>query len=178
MATILGDGAFRYQEPESWAQLPEGWSFWEVVDVAVDANDRVYVFNRGKHPMIVFERDGTYVTSWGEGLFARPHGVTIGPGQTLYCVDDVAHCIYKCTLDGKVLMTIGTPGEPAPALSGQPFNRPTKVAFDPRTGDMYISDGYGNGRVHKYAPDGRHLFSWGEIGSDPGQFNLVHSVAT
>jgi len=75
-------------------------------------------------------------------------------------------------------MTIGTPGEPAPRQSGRPFNQPTKVAFDPKTGDFYISDGYGNARVHKYSADGQHLFSWGEYGSEPGQFNLVHSVAT
>jgi DNA-binding beta-propeller fold protein YncE len=52
------------------------------------------------------------------------------------------------------------------------------VAFDPKTGDLYISDGYGNARVHKYSADGKHLFSWGECGTDPGQFNLVHSVVT
>jgi DNA-binding beta-propeller fold protein YncE len=61
-------------------------------------------------------------------------------------------------------------------MSGQPFNRPTKVARDPKTGDIYISDGYGNARVHKYTSDGKYLFSWGECGTDPGQFNLVHSV--
>lgn len=75
-------------------------------------------------------------------------------------------------------MTIGTPDEPAPIHSGQPFNRPTKVAFDPKTDEIYISDGYGNARVHKFSPDGKHLFSWGEYGTDPGQFNLVHSVCT
>ncbi len=116
--------------------------------------------------------------SWGEGVFARAHGVTMGPDETLYCVDDVGHCIRKCTLDGEVLMVIGTPGQGAPALSGEPFNRPTKVAFDLKTGDLYIADGYGNGRVHKFSADGTHLFSWGEHGTDPGQFNLVHSVAT
>jgi DNA-binding beta-propeller fold protein YncE len=63
-------------------------------------------------------------------------------------------------------------------LSGEPFNRPTKVAFDPQTGDLYIADGYGNARVHKYSADGKHRFSWGAYGTDPGQFNLVHSVAT
>jgi DNA-binding beta-propeller fold protein YncE len=96
----------------------------------------------------------------------------------LYFVDDGDHSIRKCTPDGEVLMTIGTPGEPAPIHSGQPFNRPTKVAFDPKTDELYISDGYGNARVHKFSPDGKHLFSWGEYGTDPGQFNLVHSVCT
>ncbi|MYE89453.1 hypothetical protein F4X33_10710 [Candidatus Poribacteria bacterium] len=178
MATRLGSEDYIYEELADWAKLPEGWSFKEVADVVVDAQDRVYVFNRGEHPMIIFEQDGSFVTSWGEDLFSRAHGVTVGPDGMLYCVDDGDHSIRKCTPDGEVLMTIGTPNEPAPAHSGQPFNRPTKVAFDPKTDELYISDGYGNARVHKYSPDGKHLFSWGEYGTDPGQFNLVHSVCT
>ena len=176
MTTRLGAGDYIYEELADWAQLPEGWSFKEVADVVVDSQDRVYVFNRGEHPMIIFEPDGSFVTSWGEDLFTRAHGVTVGPDGTLYCVDDGDHSIWKCTPDGEVLMTIGTPGQPAPIHSGQPFNRPTKVAFDPKTDELYISDGYGNAKVHKFSPDGEYLFSWGEYGTDPGQFNLVHSV--
>ena len=68
----------------------------------------------------------------------------------------------------------GTPG----GSIGEPFNRPTHVALCPKTGDIYISDGYGNSRVHKYDPKGRHLFSWGEPGTDPGCFNLPHNIVT
>ena len=178
MAVFLRDGDLVYEELDDWARLPEGWHFKEVADVAVDGEDRVYVFNRGEHPMMIFDREGNLLASWGEGVFARPHGVTFGPDGLLYCVDDGAHCIRKCTPDGRVLMTIGTPGQPAPRGSGLPFCQPTSVAFDPQTGDLYISDGYGNARVHKFSPDGRHLFSWGEFGTDPGQFNLVHTVRT
>ena len=178
MATRLGTGDYIYEELADWAKLPEGWSFKEVADVVVDSQDRVYVFNRGEHPMIIFEPDGSFVAAWGEDLFSRAHGVTVGPDGMLYCVDDGDHSIRKCTPDGEILMTIGTPDEPAPIHSGQPFNRPTKVAFDPKTDELYISDGYGNARVHKFSPDGKHLFSWGEYGTDPGQFNLVHSVCT
>ena len=178
MTTRLGNGDYTYEELAEWGRLPEGWALKEVADVAVDSKDRVYVFNRGEHPMVVLESDGTFVGSWGEGLFTRPHGLTLGPDEALYCVDDGGHCIRRCTLDGRVLMTIGTPGKGAPRHSGQPFNQPTKVAFDPQTGDIYVSDGYGNARVHRYSPSGTHLFSWGAHGTDPGQFNLVHSVAT
>ena len=178
MATMLGSGEYVYEELADWAKLPEGWSFHEVPDVAVDSQDRVYVFNRGEHPMIVLEPDGTFVGSWGEGMFTRPHGLTIGPDDTLYCADDNGHSIFKCTVDGEVLMTIGTPGQPAPRLSGKPFNQPTKVALDQQSGDLFISDGYGNAKVHRYTPKGEHILSWGEFGSGPGEFNLVHTVCT
>lgn len=176
MATRLGSGNFAYEVITDWAKLPEGWSFVDVVDLAVDSEDRVYVFCRGKHPLIIFDREGNFLSSWGEGTFQRPHGITIGPDDSLYCTDDVAHVIRKFTPEGKLLLTLGTPGQAAPFQGGQPFNRPTKVALDPKTADLYVADGYGNSRIHKFSPEGRHLFSWGEPGSDPGEFNLVHSV--
>lgn len=168
-----------YEELSAWAQLPEGWSFHEVVDVVVDRQDRVYVFTRGAQPVIVFDRDGRFLTSWGAGIFTRPHGLTLDPsGDSLWCTDDEAHCVYHFSLDGDLLMTIGAPGQGAPAGSGEPFNKPTKVAFDPKSGDLYISDGYGNARVHKYTREGHHLFSWGDFGVEAGHFNLPHSVCT
>ena len=175
---LVGSGEFTYEVRMDWAKLPEGWSFHEVADVAVDSKDRVYVFNRGEHPIIVFDREGNFLSSWGEGVFKKPHGVTIGPDDMLYCVDEGDHTVRKCTLEGQVLMTLGTPGQAATFQSGLPFHRPTKVALAPKSAEIYISDGYGNSRVHKYSPDGRLLFSWGEPGTDPGQFNLVHSICT
>lgn len=180
--TTLGSGEFVYKEDFEWAKLPDGWDFREVVDVAVDSRDRVYVFNRGDHPLIIFEQDGTFVEAWGEGLFTRPHGLTIVKdkehGEVLYCVDDDGHWIGKFTKDGKLLSQIGERDKSAPAHSGEPFNRPTKVAIDPITGDLYITDGYGNARVHKFTPEGQHLFSWGDYGVENGEFNLPHSVCT
>jgi len=178
MTVRVGSGDFTYEVDLNWAKLPDGWNLHEVADVVTDGEDRVYIMSRSEHPVIVLDRDGNLLRSWGEGVFTRPHGITLGPDGLLYCVDDGDHTVRKCTLDGQVLQVIGTPGQPAPYQSGQPFNRPTKVAFDPETADLYISDGYGNARVHKVAPDGRRLFSWGEYGCEPGQFNLVHSVVT
>ncbi|WP_089936366.1 peptidyl-alpha-hydroxyglycine alpha-amidating lyase family protein [Candidatus Entotheonella palauensis] len=174
----LGTGAYTYEVTENWAKLPDGWSFKEVAAVAVDAHDNVYAFNRGEHPMMIFDRDGNFLRSWGEGIFPRAHGLTLAPDDTLFCTDDGDHTVRKCTLDGKVLFTLGISGKPAPFMSGNPFNRCTHVAIDPRNGDFYVSDGYGNARVHKYAPEGKLLFSWGESGTDPGQFNIAHNIAT
>jgi DNA-binding beta-propeller fold protein YncE len=175
MATILGSGKYRYEVIENWAKIPDGWSFTDVGAVAVDSKDRVYVFNRGEHPMMVFDRDGNFLRSWGEGVFHRAHGLHIGPDETLYCTDDGDHSVRKCTLDGKVLLTIGIPGKPTPYMSGEPFHRCTHTALSPR-GDIYISDGYGNSRVHKYSPDGKLLKSWGESGTGPGEFNIPHNL--
>lgn len=174
----LGKEAFTYEVVENWAKLPDGWSLREVGSVGTDAQDNVYVFNRGVHPMMVFDRHGNFLRAWGEGLFPRAHGVTMGPDETVFCTDDGDHTVRKCTLDGQVLFTLGISGKPAPFMSGNPFNRCTHVAIDPRNGDFYVSDGYGNARVHKYTPDGRLLFSWGESGTDPGQFNIAHNIAT
>ena len=177
MSVILGSGEHRYRVVENWAKLPDGWEFRDVAAVAVDSKDRVYVFNRGQHPMMVFDRDGNFLRSWGEGLFSRAHGIHIDSDDTLYCTDDGDHTVRKITTDGKVLLTIGVPNQPAPFLSGKPFNRCTHTALSPK-GEIYVSDGYGNSCVHKYSPDGKHLMCWGTTGTDPGQFNIVHNIVT
>ena len=132
----------------------------------MDDKDNVYVFNRGEHPMIVFDRDGNFLRAWGEGLFPRAHGVFVAPDETLWLTDDGDHTVRQCTPEGKILLTLGTSGKPAPYMSGEPFHRCTHTAMAPN-GDIYVSDGYGNARVHKYAPDGRLLLSWGGPGTDP-----------
>ena len=175
MTTTLGSGKFRYEVQEDWAKVPPGWSFRDVAAVAVDHQDRVYVFNRGEHPMMVFDRDGHFLRSWGEGVFNRAHGLHIGPDESLYCTDDGDHSVRKCTLEGKVVLTIGIPGKPSPYMSGEPFHRCTHTALSPR-GDVYVSDGYGNSRVHKYSPDGKLLKTWGESGTGPGEFNIPHNL--
>jgi DNA-binding beta-propeller fold protein YncE len=176
MSTILGSGEHSYRVVQNWAQLPEGFALTDVASVGVDSKDNVYAFNRGAHPMMVFDRDGNFLRSFGEGLFKRAHGLHIDADDNLYCTDDGDHTVRKCTPEGKVLLTIGLPGEPKPFMSGEPFNRCTHTALSP-SGEIYVSDGYGNARVHKYTPDGRLIRSWGEPGSDPGQFNIVHNIA-
>jgi len=159
MSVILGSGEHRYEVIENWAKLPEGWEFRDVGAVAVDSKDQVYVFNRGEHPMMVFDRDGNFLRSWGEGQYPRAHGLHIDVDDTLYVTDDGGHMVRKCTTEGKVLLELGTPGKPAPYMSGEPFHRCTHTALSPK-GEIYVSDGYGNSKVHKYSPDGKLLMSW------------------
>jgi DNA-binding beta-propeller fold protein YncE len=125
--------------------------------------------------MVVFDREGNFLRSWGEGLFKHAHGVYMGADDTIYLTDDGDHTMRQCTLEGKVLLTIGIPGKSSAYMSGQPFNRCTHTALSPQ-GDIYISDGYGNARIHKYSPDGKLLFSWGGPGTRPGEFNIPHNI--
>src|SRR5471030_1059277 len=177
MSIIVGEGEYRYEQIDNWAKVPPGWSLHEVGAVGVDAQDNVYVFNRGEHPMMVFDREGNFLRAWGEGLFPRAHGLHMAPDGTVFLTDDGDYSVRQCTLEGKVLLTLGIPGKPAPYMSGEPFHRCTHTALSPK-GEIYVSDGYGNSKVHKYSPDGKLLMSWGEPGTDPGQFNIVHNIVT
>lgn len=188
-AAMRGDcrRELHYQALECWAKLPAGWSLTEVAAVAVDSHDRLFAFDRGEHPVMVFDGDGTLLTTWGENLFVRPHGIFIGPDDAIYCTDDVGHTVRKFTPDGRLLMTLGNAGQPSDTgatsidfrtirRSGPPFHYPTNVALSPQ-GEIYVSDGYGNARIHKFAPDGRLLLSWGEPGDGLGQFCVPHGIA-
>ena len=185
MTRRVGRGTFVYEEVKGWGEFPAGYHFGDVADVAVDSQDRVYVLTRSDHPVMVLDHGGSFLTSWGEGQFARPHGAHVGPDDSVYCVDDMGHAVCKFTVDGELVMRIAVEH---PALtgyilnrsetvlvSGPPFNRPTGVAVTP-SGEMYIADGYGNARVHKFSADGKLLFSWGEPGGAPGQFRLPHNI--
>src|SRR6266852_4954656 len=110
MAIIVGTGDFKYRIIEDWAKLPDGWSFKEVGAVGVDGKDNVYVFNRGDHPVMVFDREGNFLRSWGEGQYPRAHGVHMGPDDSIYLTDDGGHFMRKCSPDGKLVMSWGGPG--------------------------------------------------------------------
>jgi sugar lactone lactonase YvrE len=185
---LVGESTLTYELVPDWERLPSGWTHGDVAGVATDAQDRVFVFNRGEHPVIIYDADGHFLGSWGEGVFTRPHGITIHD-DFVYCADDTDHTVRVLTLEGKLLRTLGTPNQPSdsgyshegPAnllsirRGAGPFNRPTRVSVA-NNGDLYVSDGYGNARIHRFASDGTLLGSWGEPGWAPGQFMLPHSV--
>jgi sugar lactone lactonase YvrE len=180
-----GRHKLEYEVVEGWERLPDGWAFTDVVGAAVDSRERVYLFCRGPHPVIVFDREGTFLTAWGAGAFVRPHGICISRDDRVFLVDDEGHTIHEYTTGGERRGRIGdgrssdtgyVPGVSPVVRAAGPFNTVTNVAVAP-SGDLYAADGYGNARVHRFAPDGRLLGSWGEPGSGPGQFNLPHGIA-
>lgn len=182
----MGTDAPLYHVVPNWEQLPAGWRHGDVVGVAVDSRDRLFAVTRRDARCLIYEPDGTFVTSFGEDVLTeQAHAVTIGPDDAVYIVDGGDHTVKKFSPDGELLLTLGTAGAPsetgydgehaASIVGGPPFNRPTKAAIGPN-GDIYVSDGYGNARIHRFSAAGELLESWGEQGSGPGQFNLPHGV--
>src|SRR2546427_7013236 len=145
--TTVGSGRYSYEVHETWATLPTGWTFGPVSAVATDSQDRVYAFQRKDPPIVVFDRDGNYLTSWGSGAIADPHGIAI-IDDVIYLTDRNDHVAVKFTLEGKPLMVLGKRGQPSdtgatkdielPPRSAGPFNKPTEMVVGP-SGDLYVS---------------------------------------
>src|SRR5207248_3982102 len=136
-----------YRAVADWPQLPADVKFGAVSAVAVDAADRVYVFHRGKHPVLVFDRDGTFLRSWGDERVKTAHGLRIDRDGNVWVTDIGNHQVLKFNADGKLLLELGQKGKPGDGPNQ--FNRPTDVAVAP-SGEFYVSDGYGNSRVLKF----------------------------
>jgi DNA-binding beta-propeller fold protein YncE len=176
-----------YQVVPDWERLPAGFRHGDVVGVAVDSRNRVFLLTRHDPRCIVYAADGSFLYSFGEDLFTSfTHALTIDDADFVYVADAGDHTVRKLSPDGEVLLTLGTPGVPSDtgydgeqtasiARMGPPFNRPTKAAIAPN-GDIFVSDGYGNARIHHFSPQGELLASWGELGSGPGQFNIPHAL--
>ncbi len=166
---------YSYEPQPDWAQLPPDLVLGDVAGIAVDGRDRVYLFNRGDHPVVVLDQGGAVLATWGQGLFVNPHGASIGPDQCLYLTDNFDHTVRKFTLDGELLLEIGTAGVSSGFMSGKPFCKCTHSAVGPG-GDIFVSDGYQNACIHKFDPGGSLLKSWGTAGTGPGEFNLPHNI--
>ena len=162
--TLVGSGAFTYAVQQDWFELPEGWSFGWVPAVACDSADRVYVYSRSERPMVVFDREGRFVASWGEEVLKDAHGIFIDERDQIWCVERETHCVRQFARDGELLMTLGTPDQEG--AEGEPFRLPTDLALD-ADGFIYVSDGYGNTCIHKYSPDGEFIKTWGRPGHRP-----------
>lgn len=186
-------GGFTYKVILDWAKRPEHLAKAKVNAVATDSKGFVYAFSRDlDHPVIVFDPDGNFVKTWGEGCFTSTHGIYISKDDIVYCSDYMAHCFYLFDLDGNRLGVIGTPGVPGDCGAdltqtnhrnrlwsakklGTPFCRPTKIVQGP-SGDLYASDGYANSAVHRFSKDGQLKKTWGGLGIEGGELYLPHGI--
>lgn len=172
----VGSGEHRYEPVPQWARMPKYWSFGAASDAAVNSLDEVHVFSRGAHPLTIWDTDGNFLSSWGEGTFsANEHGIHIAPNDNIWLVDADYHVATEHTPDGTLVRTLGTKHKPSPSYVGRPFNMPSGLAIAPN-GQIFVSDGYGGHRVHKFSREGELLLSWGRQGAGPGEFALPHNI--
>ena len=163
-----------YEAVPNFFQLPPGENFVECCGVAVNSKGHIYVFHRGKHPLMEFDSSGKYIRSIADDLFVTPHFLRVDSEDNLWTADVGAHVVLKLSPEGRVLLPLGRM-----RMSGDDvghFNQPTDVAFD-RDGNIYVTDGEVNSRVLKFNKYGNFLLGWGMKGSGPGQFDLPHSIA-
>lgn len=182
---ILGFGDWQYRSVPDWPEIPDNIDFVEGIGVTVDEHNRVYVFNRGNPPVLVFQPDGQFVEAWGQDFFVRPHGILATSDATLYLTDDLGHRVAQYTLDGQFLRNIGPSGVPSDtrvkgfdyrtiAPSG-PYNLPTNVAVAD-DGHLFVSDGYGNASIHHFNEAGELIRTWGASGQQAGEFQVPHGI--
>lgn len=177
----------RYVVDESWPAGVLDTPLIDVVALAVDPGDNVHVFNRSRYAIAIFDKGGRLQDRWGEGIFKEPHGLHLASSGELYCVDYGDHTVRCFDARRDLRLLLGRPGVASGTgakgrdwttirRSAGPFNAPTDLAVGPG-GDLYVSDGYGNARIHCFAPDGSLRFSWGAPGAGSGEFALPHSIA-
>ena len=184
--TVRNSPQLHFQTSDLKVQPPQpGWRLGMVSWIAVDRQGLVYLLQRGDKadPIVVTDRNGRFVRSWGKGMFTLPHAIRIDPEGNVWTTDAATSVVYKFTPEGKKLLEIAVGGVPTPcrdveqesseAPSG--FCGTTDIAFAPN-GHLLIADGYANARVLEYSGEGKKLREWGSAGKGPGQFRLVHSI--
>ena len=167
---VLGDR--RYRVDHGWGRLPEHVPPGAVSTVAVDSRDRVYAYRRAAIPVVVFDAEGDFVSAWGDDFIADAHGICVSSDDRVFLVDRDAHEIVECDADGAVAGRLGKRHRP---VFGAPFNHPTDLAAA-EDGELYVTDGYGNALVHRFAADGALIGSWGGSGTAAGCFTVPHAV--
>ena len=169
---IVGTGEHVYETIHPFGEMPAGMTLGNASHVATDSLDRVYVYRRQDPPVLVFDRHGHFLTSWGDRMLLDAHGMFITPDDEIFLVDRDAHEVLKFDTDGQVLLRIGAREKPS---LGGPFNHPADIAVG-GNGDLFVADGYGNSRVHRFTADGKLLNSWGIPGTGPGEFTTPHGI--
>lgn len=174
LTPVFSDSHGTYKVVHDWPVFPDGYTMGQAAGVEVDSHNHVWVFHRGKHPVLCIDGDtGKILQSWGDGLFDSPHGLTVDSDDNIWVTDNKSHLVSKFNHDGKPMMTLGTKG--IAGQDGRHFKGPTDVAVAPN-GDIYVTDGYGNSRVAKFDKNGKLLLEWGQRGKADGEFHTPHGI--
>ncbi|NHN35211.1 hypothetical protein [Paenibacillus agricola] len=176
---VIGCASHSYEIADGWGKLPANLTYGYTHGVCVDSQDNVYVHNTGKDAVIVFDRAGRFLTSWGQEFEGGAHGFYLHKDQDgkeyLFCTDTKRGLLAKMTLDGKLIWEKGQPDRPN-LYGGERRYVPTDVCVAPN-GDIYVADGYGQYYVHHYNSEGGYIRSWGGRGSEPGQLLEPHGIS-
>ena len=176
-ASPLAQG--HYVHVDHWAQLPPGYSWGTMSAVAIDGQGNIYGFQRDDptSKVIVFDAQGRYLKTWGEGAFPYAHGMrALGDGG-IWTTDRQAQVVLKFDADGRQLFSLGKKGVAGTMESTDAFNGASDVAMA-ENGDIFVSDGEGqNTRVVRFSKDGQFLKLWGSKGAAPGQLQTPHGIA-
>jgi hypothetical protein len=166
---------FNYQVVP-FAEPPDTPDWGDTVSVAADGKGSILAFRRAEPPVLIFNREGKFLKSWGTGLFPDIHSIDVFDGF-VWITDTKDHMVYKFTMDGQQVMALGTKGLTGDNASKTSFNRPTDVAIAPN-GDIFVSDGYGNSRIVHFTKDGKFIgIIGGKKGPGQGEFSTPHAIA-
>ena len=175
----IGSGEWTYTLVPGWGTVPEGLKFKMGCAVVVDSQDRVYVHSQAEKNVVVFDRNGTVLKDWGMSLDASAHGTYLhrdGNDEFLFfSILGPINQVVKTDLDGKVLMRIGNVPEENSTNIKFPFNNATDVAVAPN-GDIWVCEGYGGQKVHRFNKLGKFIQTVGDRGAEPGLFNTPHGI--
>ena len=157
---------------------PRGQDVWNLPrSVAVDGKGSILIFRASQPPVLIFNRAGELQKTWGDGLFPDGHSIDFDNEGFLWLTDRKDQMVYKYTMDGRQVMTLGKKGVAGNNSSTDAFNLPTDVAIA-RNGDIFVSDGDSNSRVVHFSKDGKFIkIIGGTKGSQPGQFDHPHALA-
>lgn len=173
---VPGDASIpklNYELVPDFFKLPLDVHFVEPAGIALNSKGHIYVFHRGKHPLMEFDASGKFLRSIADDLFVSPHMVRIDAEDNIWTTDVGSHVVLELSPEGRVLLALGRMRIPGDDVLH--FNQPTDVAWD-REGNIYVTDGYGNSRVLKFDKFGRVLLGWGMKGTGPGQFDTPHAI--
>jgi hypothetical protein len=171
---IVGSGEHRYRFLDNWGQLPPDIQYGLTHGVAVDKAQNVYVLHTSrktspnKDTVVVFDKGGKFLRSWGKEYFGTAHGfdLIVEDGQELFYITDMARGLFKTTLDGRVIWHVARP--PFYDTHKDLKYTPTNVAVAPN-GDVYFADGYGSWYIHHLDKNGNYKRTFG----GPGEGNTA-----